>query len=72
MRANEIFVNALSKATSTANQSFQGYNNRIGGDAFNNGGWLNGNIQENILYAADKTSDRSGISSNINTYYAIY
>ena len=70
--ANEIFVNALSKATSTANQSFQGYNNRIGGDAFNNGGWLNGNIQEIILYAADKTSDRSGISSNINTYYAIY
>jgi hypothetical protein len=70
--ANEIFVNAVSKATSTANQSFQGYNNRIGSDSFNGGEWLNGNIQEIILYAADKTSDRSGISSNINAYYAIY
>jgi hypothetical protein len=70
--ANEIFVNAVSKATSTANQSFQGYTNRIGGDAFNNGGWLNGNIQEILMYAADKTSDRNAISSNINTYYTIY
>jgi hypothetical protein len=70
--ANEIFVNAVSRATSTANQSFQNYNNRIGGDAFNSGLWLEGNIQEIVLYAANKTSDRSGITNNINSYYGIY
>jgi hypothetical protein len=70
--ANEIFVNAISKATSTANQSFQNYTNRIGGDYFNSGAWFEGNIQEIVLYAADKTTDRSGITNNINSYYAIY
>jgi hypothetical protein len=31
-----------------------------------------GTVQENIFYAADKTTDTSGIWTNINTYYAIY
>ena len=31
-----------------------------------------GNMQEFILYSADKTSDRTGINTNINTYYGIY
>jgi hypothetical protein len=70
--ANEIFVNAVSRATSTANQSFQNYNNRIGGDAFNSGLWLDGNIQEIIIYPSNQDANRTGISTNINTYYAIY
>ena len=31
-----------------------------------------GNIQEFILYSADKTSDRTGINANINDFYSIY
>lgn len=31
-----------------------------------------GNIQEFILYSADKTSDRTGINANINSFYSIY
>ena len=33
---------------------------------------LNGVFQELVIYATNQTSNRSGISSNINTYYAIY
>jgi len=31
-----------------------------------------GNIQEIILYSSDQSSNRSGIESNINTFYSIY
>ena len=33
---------------------------------------LNGSIQEVILYGSDEASNRTGIESNINTYYSIY
>jgi len=34
---------------------------------------LNGNIQEIVLYYnVDQSSNRTGISSNINSYYSIY
>jgi len=33
---------------------------------------LNGIIQEMVVYASNQSSNRSGINSNINTYYAIY
>ena len=33
---------------------------------------LNGSVQELILYSSNQSSNRTGISSNINTYYAIY
>ena len=33
---------------------------------------LNGIIQEVVVYASNQSSNRSGINSNINTYYAIY
>jgi hypothetical protein len=31
-----------------------------------------GNLQELVIYQSDKSSDKSGIQTNINTYYAIY
>jgi len=31
-----------------------------------------GNVQEILIYSSDKSNDRSGISSDINTYYSIY
>ena len=33
---------------------------------------LNGVFQEIVIYTSDQSSNRTGISSNINTYYAIY
>jgi hypothetical protein len=35
-------------------------------------GFLNGNIQEAIVYNSDQISNKTGIETNINTYYAIY
>jgi hypothetical protein len=31
-----------------------------------------GNLQELVIYTSNKSSDKSGIQTNINTYYAIY
>jgi hypothetical protein len=36
------------------------------------GNFFNGNIQEVILYQSNQTSNRTGISTNINSYYGIY
>ena len=47
-----------------------------GGDTYIGRSWLSkfylGNIQEHIVYLSNKTSDFSGIESNINSYYSIY
>jgi hypothetical protein len=34
--------------------------------------WLNGYIQEIIIYPTDQSSNRVGIETNINTYYTIF
>ena len=42
---------------------------------FGNGGsygFLNGSIQEKIIYLIDQTSNQSAIQTNINTYYGVY
>lgn len=36
------------------------------------GYYLTGNFQELIIYASNQSSNRTGISNNINTYYGIY
>ena len=36
------------------------------------GGYLNGQIQELIAYPSNQSTNRTGIESNINTYYNIY
>jgi hypothetical protein len=48
------------------------YKTSIGRAGENNGGYLQGMVQEIITYFNDKTSVRKEIVSNINTYYAIY
>ena len=35
-------------------------------------GSLDGTVQEVVIYYTDQTANRTGISTNINTYYAIY
>lgn len=40
--------------------------------AFDNFYGMYGNMQEFILYTTNQSSNRSGIESNINTYYGIY
>jgi len=42
---------------------------RIGGRASS---YLNGNIQEIVLYPSDQSSNRTGIETNINDHYNIY
>jgi hypothetical protein len=36
------------------------------------GYYLTGNFQELVIYNSNQSANRTGISSNINTYYAIY
>ena len=66
--------NAVNSATGNAiNPSGVGY--MIGGinngddTAFDTGAGL---FQEVIIYDSDKSSNRTGIESNINTFYSIY
>lgn len=42
------------------------------GALFNNTDYLQGNIQEVIVYSNDQSTNRSGIETNINDFYSIY
>jgi hypothetical protein len=44
----------------------------MGGNLSNNFFFGNVGLFENVFYLSDKTSDRSGIENNINSYYSIY
>lgn len=61
-----------SQLTLSGELSFTGINewNSIG--LYSNGNLPNGTQSEIILYSSDQLSNRSGIASNINTYYSIY
>jgi hypothetical protein len=61
-----------SQLTLSGELSFTGTNewNAIG--LYNNGNLPNGTQSEIILYHSDQLSNRSGIATNINTYYGIY
>ena len=41
----------------------------IGSDIYGGGRWLNGSVNEIIMYSNDLTSDRNNFVGNINTYY---
>ena len=41
----------------------------IGSDILGGGRWLNGSVNEIIMYSNDLTSDRNNFVGNINTYY---
>ena len=44
---------------------------RLGDSSYENRGW-GGRLQELVFYATNPTGNRTGIESNINTYYSIY
>jgi len=46
--------------------------NEIGGRSSSSVLFFQGKIQEVILYNSDQTSNKTGIESNINTFYSIY
>jgi hypothetical protein len=66
-------INANTEGTNTNNTN--GLNGLSIGDIRNvivgNYGLL-GNMQELVIYASNQSSNKSGLLSNINTYYAIY
>jgi hypothetical protein len=41
-------------------------------NAANNGAALNGYLSEVIIYFSNQSTNRSGINSDINSYYSIY
>ena len=68
----KYYINGSLDATSTKS-SLSGTNTTyfaLGFDPL--GVYLKGNFQEAIIYSTDKTSNQSGIESNINTFYSIY
>lgn len=67
------------EAVGQLNNSSNSYNNSVSSLAIpinfiaNYGAYsYDGNVQEIIIYATDKSSDRTGVSTNINTHYSIY
>jgi hypothetical protein len=68
------------QAVGQFNNSNNSYNNSVSSSSFtpngianygNNYNWV-GDMQELVIYGSDKSLDRTGISTEINTYYGIY
>lgn len=75
----KLYRNGVNEATRTpvttiGTSSFEfqigAGNSGTGGQGY--GYELNGNIQEMIFYLSNQSSNRTGIESNINTFYTIY
>jgi hypothetical protein len=68
--ATAYINNSLDATSTNTNINIGNYPSQIGqrGVGFS----LNGIIQEVVVYASNQSSNRSGINSNINSYYAIY
>jgi hypothetical protein len=72
------YLNGTASATNTTNFSGQTFNStinsigatNISGTTFSS--FMRGRMHELIIYTSDQSSNRTGIESNINTYYAIY
>jgi hypothetical protein len=74
---SSIYVNngsAIKNNTRTATPSNANasYNLSIGSTVPTGNGVFNGGISEIILYPSDQTTNRIGISSNINSFYSLY
>jgi len=54
------------------NNSSTEFKTSIGRGGEHNGNYFKGEMQELVTYFSDQTTNRSGISSNINSYYSIY
>ena len=72
--ATTLNINATSQILNTSSGNQIGNNNDplTIGQRDSGGGLFNGNIQELVIYTADKSTDESGIETNINSYYSIY
>lgn len=70
-----LYINNSSQTfNSTPSTSISPLNKYITIGRFDGGSrhYLDGNLQEFILYVSDQSSNRTGINTNINTYYGIY
>lgn len=68
--SSEARINALQ--TTFGDAGAQGTGGLEIGNGFNDGRPMDGTIQEFIMYDSDQSANRTGIESNINTYYSIY
>jgi len=76
-RLLSLFMNASTNATSAFDNGNAGTAGTVTGGihtetAFNVLGTSSSGIQELIIYKADNSANRTGIESNINSYYSIY
>ncbi len=73
---NDTLINSLTWSGSTlAATTFDfliGAHSDSGGTGIYPGSYMAGNFQEFIMYHADKSGDRSNITTNINDFYAIF
>ena len=68
---DSLFINNIS--ITSGNAGVDGIDKMVIGSNFlTNGAYLDGKIQELILYPSDQTSNRIVIESNINSHYNIY
>jgi hypothetical protein len=69
LKASDTTANTLTTLGGTDSGKFRlmaGYFSRGVGD------YLQGNLSEFVAYTSDESSNRTGINTDINTYYAIY
>lgn len=70
---SNAFVNSTNQIITNSNLGTNAFNGlRIGASRGSAALFYNGNIGEFIVYGSDQSSNRTGIETNINTYYAIY
>ena len=63
---NNAAGSSVNPAGTYANTNFN-----VGGALYDSGNFLEGYIQEVIIFSAEKTADRAAINSDIDTYYSI-
>jgi hypothetical protein len=70
----EMYVNGATNGATTLSGNSVNFSQslKIGSQYFNGTNHYFGYIHEIILYGTDKSSDRTGIETNINTYYSVY
>jgi hypothetical protein len=66
----EAWINATSVGTTALQSASTSNQNGIG--SFNGGFESDCNVQEVLIWGADQSSNRTGIESDINTYFSIY
>jgi hypothetical protein len=72
------YLNGTASATNTTNFSGQTFNSTINSIGATNAtgasfsSFMRGKMHELIIYTSDQSSNRTGIETNINSYYGIY